>query len=455
MSKIWIAQFFACLTKGGNVESRAMKQPGFLAVRACALLLSFSIAFCSSCSKSDRLQDQPAYLNIVVVGEGVPPLNRGVTRASPLNKSQGELMFKGVSAALERSAEFRPFKSFIKLISFDDAGDPQLAESIARKIIKMPNVLAVIGHATSETTHHAASIYESAGIPLIMPIATSAEVMLGQGASKDKPRTLRNAFRLPPADDAVQAPAAAWFVQQELKTKRLALVQDVTSGAIGYSAPLLEEITSHLSLDLSVSQVLFDKSNSIPGDLGAGINTHSVDTVLFCGYASTAKSLLDGLRAAYSSIPTNQRHTVVLTDGCLDSNLDASGFSVRILFPHLTIQSGITNFLDATILHDTFPNTPAPHYGLLGYDAMLIIGQSLSALSNSPVSRFSLTRQLHTEHAVFSGVAGTYEFVGGDNIRSSYDVYEVCTTNGNCKLTLIKTVALDDLKALQRAQATP
>src|SRR5437660_2163638 len=102
-------------------------------------------------------------------------------------------------------------------------------------------------------------------------------------------------------------------------------------------------------------------------------------------YGSTAILLLAGLRNAYILVQTDQRPTIVLTDGCLVQDLDPSGFRVRVLFPHIALRSGITNSEDDTILQETFRVETPPHYGFLGYDAMLIIGQALSTLGNTPI----------------------------------------------------------------------
>lgn len=402
-------------------------------------------------AKPESSPDQPPPLSIFVVGEGVPPLNTTVARTYPLNRSQGELMYRGAKAALEKSTDLAAFRSVLSLTGKDDAGDPALAEQIAREIIRQPRVLAVIGHATSETTRRAAHIYESAGIPLIMPIATASDVIEAPLSTRRPSRKLRNVFRLPPADDAVQAPAAGLFLTDYLAAKRLALIEDVTTGAGGYSIPLADQIARWFSQRQIVYRGQLNNQAPNLRDCAGAIKANGADTVLFCGYGSTAILLLEGLRNVYKATPPQQRPAILLSDGCLVQDIDPTDFRVRILFPHIGPSAVSTNTENGRILRDTFRSETSPHYGLLGYDAVLIIAQALLNLGNEPISRFSLDRQLHT-HTVFVGIAGTYEFIDAENTRSSYDIYNIELTNNAVHFDLVRTIGSEELATFRKMQ---
>lgn len=130
---------------------------------------------CDLCSDFDK-QD-PKFL-IVVVGDGVQEKLGGeaMAREYPVNRGQGEAMWKGVQLAYDSSEVVKKIKHLIDIKPFDDGGSGTCARKIAECIFSNPCVIAVIGHATSGTTLEAAEIYSRAGIPLIMPIATSPYV---------------------------------------------------------------------------------------------------------------------------------------------------------------------------------------------------------------------------------------------------------------------------------------
>jgi ABC-type branched-subunit amino acid transport system substrate-binding protein len=75
-----------------------------------------------------------------------------------------------------------------------------------------PNVLAVIGHSRSGTTHATLPLYAAAGIPVVMPSATSPYVLYRFNERETWPtadqlrqangsQRFTNAFRLPPSDE--------------------------------------------------------------------------------------------------------------------------------------------------------------------------------------------------------------------------------------------------------------
>ena len=95
--------------------------------------------------------------------------------------------------------------SVVKLEWRDDRENLDAARDIAHDLRDNPNVLAVVGHSKSGTTLAALPFYAQAGIPVLMPAATSPYVLYGLSATSPGPKAdqllerghpmFRNAFR--------------------------------------------------------------------------------------------------------------------------------------------------------------------------------------------------------------------------------------------------------------------
>ncbi|PXW23484.1 branched-chain amino acid ABC transporter substrate-binding protein [Paraburkholderia caballeronis] len=101
------------------------------------------------------------------------------------------------------------------LVSEDDRADPRTGVEAAQRLTNQ-NVSAVVGHFNSGTTIPASRVYESAGIPMIVPAATNP-LITSQG--------YENVFTVIP-NDAQNAGAAGAYALDVLKAKRIAILDD-------------------------------------------------------------------------------------------------------------------------------------------------------------------------------------------------------------------------------------
>ncbi|WP_413188805.1 branched-chain amino acid ABC transporter substrate-binding protein [Paraburkholderia sacchari] len=102
-----------------------------------------------------------------------------------------------------------------ELVSFDDRADPRGGVQAATRLAN-ENVAAVVGHFNSGAAIAASRIYESAGIPMIAPIATNP-TLTSQGFA--------NTFVVVANDAWTAGVAGAWAVD-EIKARRIAIVDD-------------------------------------------------------------------------------------------------------------------------------------------------------------------------------------------------------------------------------------
>ena len=89
----------------------------------------------------------------------------------------GQAMLNAVRLYLDKVNERKSgFRYKVRLKVFDDGNDIERAERIAKKIVKDPGILAVLGHYYSSTSLAAAPIYNEAKIPIITASATADAV---------------------------------------------------------------------------------------------------------------------------------------------------------------------------------------------------------------------------------------------------------------------------------------
>jgi ABC-type branched-subunit amino acid transport system substrate-binding protein len=200
-------------------------------------------------------------------------------------------------------------------------------------------------------------------------------------------------------------------------------MREISGGAQVYSSSLFGALGPLVSgLPIRIGDA--DRERTDFSRLAASIRAEKSDTVVFCGYGSTAIELLNALRNAYNDVEFLARPKVVLTDGCYVPDLDTSGFDVYLTFPHIALRRP-TNKADEEnirIVSETFGDPSKLSYELFGFDAMLIIGEAINTcLEKDGVTRKCIIDELNRPTG-FTGVAGNYEFHEGENRLSSYDI---------------------------------
>lgn len=383
----------------------------------------------------DADSNKPKPFVIAVVGNGVPGLTPPRNRVLPKDRANGLAMWKAAEAAFKESDRTDVMRRFVEVEPHDDGASPQDAERIAKELVASPRVLAVIGHATSDSTRMGAWRYAQAGIPLLMPIATSPNAAIPPGMVVDSSNRLHNCFRLAPSDDRVQAPAVAFVASQKLLAKRCYLLGDFSPDVKEYSAPLYEELGAMLdSLNILATKRKYEPTSTTSQDCATSIRAQKSDLLVFCGYGTRAQELLDSLRDAYKDIDIEKRPKVLLTDGCKIKDLDTAGFKVYLTFPLPDLLNippdnnpATAGVSDLAILLRTITKDQQS-YQMYAYDAMLMIGQAIEKCASKELSRSCIQQQLNSLQN-FSGAYLGYSFVEGENSLSSYYLYSAIPTD--------------------------
>ena len=171
----------------------------------------------------------------------------------------------------------------IKFMSEDDQADPKVGTTVAQKFVDS-KVVAVVGHLNSGVTIPASEIYSKAGIPVISGAATNPTLT---------ERGLKNTFRTVGRDDQ-QGPALATYIANELKGKKVALIDDKTA----YGEGLANEVEKTLKA-AKVNPIARERTTDKETDFKAiltKIKGKNPDVVFHGGMDATGGPLLKQAR---------------------------------------------------------------------------------------------------------------------------------------------------------------
>ncbi len=147
---------------------------------------------------------------------------------------QGEDLRDGVELAIQQAnaqGEILPGYR-LALYALDDQHSPTQAVSVAKKFIADPDVMAVVGHLNSSCTMPASAIYHQARVLQISPVSSNPQIS----------RQGFDTFYRTCATDDLQGPAAALFIVNELKAKRIFVLDDMTTYGRGLSNELIKKL---------------------------------------------------------------------------------------------------------------------------------------------------------------------------------------------------------------------
>lgn len=136
----------------------------------------------------------------------------------------GEAIKLGAQMALEeRKDEFSKLGYTLKLVPYDDQGDPKKGVSNANALCADKDVVAVVGHFNSGVAIPSSVVYEKYNVPMVSPSNTALAVT---------DRGLKTVNRICARDD-LQAPSGAKFALDKLSSKTVFIIQDKTAYGSG------------------------------------------------------------------------------------------------------------------------------------------------------------------------------------------------------------------------------
>lgn len=185
----------------------------------------------------------------------------------------GTMVKEGVDTAIEQiNAAGGVLGKKLEAVSIDDGCEPKQGPVVANRVVN-DEIHYVVGHVCSGATIAATNIYNNEGVVMVTPSATSPAVTDGKNYDM--------IFRTIGRDDQ-QGPAAAKFIIEKIKPKKVAVLHDKQSYGQGIASSVKNELEK-----AGVKVVLFEGINAGDTDYSAVITklkSTGADFVYYGGY---------------------------------------------------------------------------------------------------------------------------------------------------------------------------
>jgi branched-chain amino acid transport system substrate-binding protein len=269
----------------------------------------------------------------------------------------GQNIQNGVKLAVDQYNAKNP-KVKVSVESFDSQGDPAQASGLAKKAIDDKAVVGIVGPAFSGESKVADPLFNEAGLVAITPSATNPA--LADNGWKTFFRVLGN--------DNSQGPAAAKYINDVLKAKKVVVVDDASEYGKGLADIVKQNLTPVASDRIQVGQTDF-------GPTVTKIKSSGADAVFFGGYYAEAGLLKKQMTDAGVTA------TMVAADGVKDPGfVKAAGVKAAagtiLTCPCLPAdKAGGTFFEDYKKAYGAEPAT----YSAEGFDAAKVLLDGIAA----------------------------------------------------------------------------
>ena len=327
-----------------------------------------------------------------------PPYAKQVQIAlvAPLSGPERQLgwdLSAGIQAAVDDANHARGLTDFAwAMTSFDDQGDPGIAEQQAQFVLVDSKNAIVIGHLGGQETFLAMHVYHEAGIPLIIPTASLAALTL-QG--------YKDIFRLC-APDTLEGALAARYAERNLKPSKVTVIWEQNDYGNNTATNFVNYATSGKTTkvtDVSIDVDLKDLKSSV-----AKVAADPPDLLYVTGRGDLMAKVIVALRKAGVTAPILGSSSLY-SDGLLADKAfkpAAEGMTVGTCVPPVQFIPNAQQFQQ---------RFQAQHgrlsaYALFGYVAAQVAIDA--AVQGRSVDKDSLRRQL--SNGIFPTVIGQVSF---------------------------------------------
>ena len=347
-----------------------------------------------------------------------------IASLTPLSGGQSDLgnqIKNGAQIAVtEYKAQFARLGMDIQLIGYDDQADPATGTAAARKIAADKNILAVVGTLNSGVAIPSSEALKASHVALVSPANTANQVT---------DRGLPNMNRIVARDDS-QGPAGANFIMNNLKGKKVYILNDKTA----YGEGLAKEVDK--ALRAKGVQVVTNEGTEEKSDFSSivsKIKLQKPDAIYFGGIYNQIGVFIKQLREAGIDTP------VVGGDGMDSSELAviAGKGAGNIYFT--TVAAPIEALPAAKTFAANYLKTfkkPAQGFGAFGYDAAKVALQGILNAAKANGNKVPSRTQVETaiRKGSFTGLlSGNVSFNSvGD--RKAGTLYVMSVQSGKYKL---------------------
>ncbi|MCP2013459.1 branched-chain amino acid transport system substrate-binding protein [Deinococcus sp. HSC-46F16] len=348
-----------------------------------------------------------------------------IATLSPLSGGQSDLgtqIRNGAQLAVnEYKAQFQKLGMNLQLTAYDDQADPATGTAQARKIAADRSILAVVGTLNSGVAIPSSQALVSSRVAMVSPANTANNVT---------DRGLSNMNRIVARDDA-QGPAGANFLTDNLKAKKVYLLNDKTA----YGEGLTKEVEK--ALKAKGVQVVGNEGTEEKSDFSsiiAKIRLQRPDAIYFGGIYNQIGVFIKQLREAGITTP------VMGGDGMDSSELAtiAGKGATNIYFT--TVAAPIDALPAAKTFAANFQKTfkdQAQGFAAFGYDAAKVVLQGILAAHKANGNKVPSRTQVESaiRKGNFSGLLSGNVAFNSVGDRKSATLYVMNVQGGKYRLS--------------------
>jgi branched-chain amino acid transport system substrate-binding protein len=299
--------------------------------------------------------------------------------ASPLTGPQAHIgidIRNGVQLAIEDAnaagVEIGGRKVRFELVAEDDEANPTKAATVAQKLVDA-KVVGVVGHFNSGASIPASKVYSDAGIPQISPSSTNP---------KYTQQGFKTTFRVVAHDDQ-QGPTIGRFATENLKAKKIAVIDDSTAYGQGL-ADAFEKTVKGAGAQIVAREHTTDKDTDFKAIL-TKIKGRGPDLIMFGGIDPQAGPMVKqmselGIKAKYIGGDGMQTPNFIKLAGPASEGVMAS-------MPGLPKEKmpGGDEFLKK---YKAKYNQDVELFAPMGYDAVMVFVDSMKRAGSTDPAKF-------------------------------------------------------------------
>jgi branched-chain amino acid transport system substrate-binding protein len=355
----------------------------------------------------------------VLVGASVVRAQEPITIGTVLGTSGkfaflGEPSQKGVELAVEEiNAAGGILGQKLKVISYDDEGNPAKTVNLIDRLLTKDKVAGVIGASTSGTIHVVATACEKAGVPQFY-ISGNSEICKGK----------KHVFNAAPTDE-LDAAGMVDFLKENLGVSKIGIIHD--SNEYGTrSAESFEKILKERAPGITVVGV--EKYQSTDRDMSAQMinlkNAGSQCVVIWgVGFAPAVivknwnqLGLQEGIKLISGAGAGSHKMIQVLQHA-------GEGLLFNTVLNYGAPNAKETAFIKA---YQKKFNAIPPTFAAVGYDGTYLLAE---ALKNAKGDKTKVTEAIYKLDN-FQGVQGTFSFKGGNCNGLQAGCYDMAVVKG-------------------------
>lgn len=352
---------------------------------------AIATAFFTLTAPFGAMADLPPYVHVV-----------GLALVAPLSgdeKAYGIQLSNGMLLAIDDVNERRALADIAFVFhSFDDQGDPGVAQQQADFSLVDPQTALVVGHVGGQATYVSLPVYHEKGTPLIVPTSPLAELT----------RTgYDNVFRLCPSD-INEGQAAARYAERTLKAKKAAVIYQQNDYGADAGAGFVQYAGAQKLL--AAKDFAIDNEYKNVQAVVAQVKTYAPDLLYLSGDDSNMGKVLAALRDAGITAPVLASQSMYTERAVKAAGAAANGLMVSACVPPIELMPTAALFMQ----HYQARYGRVTSYALMGYVAAQIAMAAVGQIHGW--DKQALIRQLSV--GTFPTILGNYSFTRGGDVAN-------------------------------------